>query len=127
MAETSITQGRNEAGQYVKGHGGFKPGNQYGKKSAPKKLFASALKKALEKGDDLQQIITKWIELAKEGNVQAIKELVETIDGKQRTIEHSGGIGVLHIAWPERRDHIPTNRTTGRPVEPVRDTIEISS
>lgn len=49
----------------------------------PDKLIRDALKAALrQEPDKLKRIVSKWLAKAEEGDMQAIKEMTDRIDGK---------------------------------------------
>lgn len=67
----------------------FEPGNQHAKKANHKrpKIFTDSLLAALKKTDDenveaIQRIANKLVKLAESGDVQAIKEVADRIEGK---------------------------------------------
>lgn len=49
----------------------------------PDKIIRDALKAALrQEPDKLKRIVAKWLDKAEEGDMQAIKEMTDRIDGK---------------------------------------------
>jgi hypothetical protein len=69
----------------------FEPGNQESKKADHRraKLFRDAILVELKKADGdverIQLVAAKLVEQAVEGNVQAIREIADRIDGKVST------------------------------------------
>lgn len=75
-------------------------GAPVGNKNATKnKAWEEALRRALlaEDGKKLRDIADKLIEKALEGDVSALREIGDRIDGKPtQALEHSGGLEVSH-------------------------------
>lgn len=72
--------GRNNKGQFVNGHDiGHEPGKHPNTKKS-QKLRQALLDAVTEK--DMQDIVKKVVELAKGGNIQAIKEVFDRCLGK---------------------------------------------
>lgn len=72
---------------------GGQPGNQNAKKNKP---WAEALNRALlaEDGKKLRDLAERLIERAKEGDVTALKEIGDRMDGKcVQALEHTGADG----------------------------------
>lgn len=59
----------------------FKPGNPGGPGRGPSRPFREALDAAL-KGGNLSEVTQSLVHQAKKGNVHAIKEIAERLDGK---------------------------------------------
>jgi len=69
-------------------------GNQNGKKNRP---WSEAIQRALlaENGKKLRAIADKIVQLAMDGDIQAIKELGDRVEGKPaQPVEHSGDVHV---------------------------------
>ena len=69
-------------------------GNQNGKKNHP---WSEAIQRALlaENGKKLRAIADKIVQLAMDGDIQAIKELGDRVEGKPaQPVEHSGDVHV---------------------------------
>jgi len=74
---TNESNGRDIHGRFAKGNRGG-PGNPHAKQVS---LLRSALLKAVSP-EDVQQVMSKLIELAKAGDVRAIKEILDRTLGK---------------------------------------------
>ncbi len=60
-----------------------KTGAQYGNKNAAKgRIWSDAVRKALLSGKKLDAVARKLVEMACDGDIQAIKEIGDRLDGK---------------------------------------------
>jgi len=80
--------GRNTKGQFTKGNPGG-PGNPYVKKAAELK---NALYDAVTQ-DDINEVVAKMLEQAKDGDAAARKELFDRVFGKPTQPVDLGGEG----------------------------------
>lgn len=80
-------------------------GNEFS--SVNNRLWANTLRRAIVQGDGerLRRIAEKVLDLAEEGNMVAIKELGDRLDGKsqQAIVGADGGAVILQIASLDER------------------------
>lgn len=80
-------------------------GGQPGNKNAEKKIWTAAISRALEKRGTkkiaaLDALAERLLSKCDEGDMTALKELGDRLEGKPQqsaNIEHSGNIGLAHV------------------------------
>lgn len=81
-------------------------GNDYS--NVNNRLWANTLRRAIVQGDGekMRRIADKLLDMAEEGNIAAIKEIGDRIDGKvAQTIQGpDGGPAVLLAQWLEKSE-----------------------
>lgn len=92
---------RDENGRFLKGHSGNYAGKPVGTKDYQRRFFEEFIVKPILKDgsisekDKFQHIIEKLSQMANDGNLFAIKLVLENLMPKKNEVELSGGIGVL--------------------------------
>lgn len=112
---TNGTNGRGPGGRFAPGNPGG-PGNPHAKRTA--ELRAAAL--AAVSDDDLRAVVAKLLELAKGGDLAAIRELLDRLLGKAAALIEIQGAVELDATPDDRRQRLAelTQRLTGNVFTP---------
>lgn len=87
----------------------FEPGNQLAKNRTNPKPWRDAILRAIKRREDkdpkaLEKLADKLLSEAGQGDIGAIKELGDRLDGKpKQETEHSGGIAFVNTNVPRKR------------------------
>lgn len=116
MSETNVPANRDKTGQFKKGVSGNPLGRP---KTRPfKEALLKAVQQAGEEGDALEEIANKLVQSARSGDMQAIKELNDRLDGKPVTTINLGLEKALSEQSPEEAISLITDCVTNGEISP---------